>query len=290
MRRPRIRDFGIRSDSRAFRVGPGHRVLITGGASGLGRSLAELCSARGARLMLADVQPLDETVALLPPGTEVHTHLCNVADSDSVDALMDETVRALGGIDVLFNNAGVAAAGRLEDSSLEDWEWVRSIDLDGVIYVARAAIPIMRQSTPGWIVNTASLAAFASAPAMGYYNVCKAGVVALSETLYGELEPEGIGVSALCPGFFKTGLTTTFRTTHPGQMKFVEKVMEKSKLSSRDVAEMALKGIERGELYIVPPGMAKQTWYLTRFFPSLARGLMARGFRKSIRKQGSAAT
>ncbi|MEM6533196.1 MAG: SDR family NAD(P)-dependent oxidoreductase [Myxococcota bacterium] len=273
--------------ARRFKVRPGTRVLITGGASGLGRALAEACAKRGARLMLADVQSCDEAVAGLGPRTEAHSVHCDVSDPESVAAMINRCEKELGGLDLLFNNAGVAAAGPLDKSDLETWEWIRSIDLDGPMYVARAAIPLMRRSGRGWMVNTASLAAFAQAPHMAYYNVCKAGVVALSETLYSELEPDGIGVSALCPGFFQTNLVDTFRTTHPGQRVFVEKVMKKSKLTAAGVADLTLKGIGRGDLYILPPGTAKQTWYFSRFFPRLSRSLVTRGLGKRNRRNSA---
>ncbi|MEL6761763.1 MAG: SDR family NAD(P)-dependent oxidoreductase, partial [Myxococcota bacterium] len=264
---------------RQFKVGYGTRVLVTGAASGLGRALSAACVSRGARVMLADINSTREVSRALGAGASYDVHV-DVSQPDSVSEMIDRTVSTLGGIDVVFNNAGVAAAGPLDKSTLEDWEWIRSIDLDGVIYVARAAIPVLKQNSSGWIVNTASLAAFAQAPLMSYYNVCKAGVVALSETLWAELAENNIGVSALCPGFFQTGLVDTFRTTHPGQRKFVEKVMAKSKLTADSVAQMTLRGMERGELYIVPPGVARGTWYLSRFLPRLARRFVAGGPRK----------
>lgn len=232
--------------------------------------------------MLADIKSTAEVSRALGAGAS-HEAYVDVSQPDSVANMVEQTVAKLGGIDVVFNNAGVAAAGPLDKSTLEDWEWIRSIDLDGVIYVARAAIPVLKQNNSGWIVNTASLAAFAQAPLMSYYNVCKAGVVALSETLWAELAENNIGVSALCPGFFQTGLVDSFRTTHPGQRKFVEKVMAKSKLTADSVAQMTLRGMERGELYIVPPGVARGTWYLSRFLPRVARRFVAGGARKKKR-------
>ncbi|MEO1174029.1 MAG: SDR family NAD(P)-dependent oxidoreductase, partial [Myxococcota bacterium] len=147
--------------ARKFKVRGGTRVLITGGASGLGRAFAQVCAERGARILLADIQPCDETAASLGPRAEVHSVHCDVSDPESVQAMIDRCEKTLGGLDVLFNNAGVAAAGPLEKSDLETWTWIRSIDLDGPIYVARAAIPLMKRSGRGWMVNTASLAACA---------------------------------------------------------------------------------------------------------------------------------
>lgn len=267
---------------RRFTLRKGHRVLITGGASGLGRAFAEAATARGARVVLADIQPMDEVMAALGPA-EAHGVPCDVSNPEEVEQMVVEATTRLGGLDLVFNNAGVAAAGPLDGSSLADWEWLRRVDLDGVLYVARAVIPALRQSQ-GWLVNTASLAAFAQAPHMTFYNVCKAGVVALSETLYGELLADGIGVSVVCPGFFRTGLTSTFRYSHPGQKAFVEKVMEKSRLSARDVAELTLAEIARGRLYVVPPGLARFTWRLSRFAPQLTRERLAARFHRSIRR------
>ncbi|MEL6543284.1 MAG: SDR family NAD(P)-dependent oxidoreductase [Myxococcota bacterium] len=272
---------------RRFTLAEGHRVLVTGGASGLGRAFARAAAQRGARLVLADIQSTEEACTeLTASGAEVYGVHCDVSDPSSVDSMMRRAVEHLGGLDLVFNNAGVAAAGALEKAPLEDWEWLRRIDLDGVLYVAKASVPHLRASK-GWMVNTASLAAIAQAPHMIYYNVCKAGVVALSETLYAELAEDGVGVSALCPGFFKTNLTSTFRVTHPGQRKFVEKVMAKSPLSAESVVELTLKSISRGKLYIIPAGDARRTWYLTRLAPQFARDMVARAFHKAMARAGA---
>ncbi len=272
---------------RRFTLREEHRILITGGASGLGRAFAEAAAARGARIVLADLQDTDAVRAALSPA-EVHGVRCDVSDPEAVRAMVSEAVAHLGGLDLVVNNAGVAAAGALEQSSLDDWHWLRGIDLDGVLYVAKAVLPELRKSR-GWLLNTASLAAFAQAPHMLFYNVCKAGVVALSETLYGELARDGVGVSVLCPGFFKTGLTSTFRFTHPGQLRFVERVMAKSNVTARQIAEQALKDIGRGRLYVVPGLSARTTWLLTRLFPQFARDRVAESFHRALDRAQRAA-
>jgi len=187
-------------------------AVITGGASGIGRGMAECFAAEGMKLVLADIEGevLASTVAdLQSQGAEVVGVDCDVSKPESVANLAEQTLSAHGAVHVLCNNAGVVpgAVRGMWESSLEDWEWVIGVNLMGAVHGIRSFIPIMlEQGGEGHIVNTASMAGLVSG--LGIYGVTKSGIVSLSESLLGELQGRGaaIGVSVMCPGWVNTHL------------------------------------------------------------------------------------
>src|SRR5690606_40490173 len=115
------------------------------------------------------------------------------------------------GLDVMINNAGVAGAGALMETTLEDWRWIIDINLMGVVHGCRAAVPHLERNGCGLLMNVASAAAFSSAPGMAAYSATKAAVLSLSETLINELRPAGTQVSIVMPAFFRTNLFESLR-------------------------------------------------------------------------------
>jgi len=187
-------------------------AVITGGASGIGRGLAERAAHKGMKVVLADIdeQGLEKTEAELKGrGAQVLAVKTDVSRLTDIEALATKTLQAFGGVHLLVNNAGVSAGTTIRDSTIKDWEWVIGVDLWSVIYGLKVFVPIMLdQDTEGHVVNTASLAGLISGPGQAAYKVAKHGVVTLSETLYHELTLNGakVGVSVLCPGFVKTAI------------------------------------------------------------------------------------
>src|SRR5262245_41565279 len=185
-------------------------VVVTGGASGIGRALAERFAAERAKIVLADIEPraLDEAAAALRAGgTTVLAVPTDVSKPEQVQALCDRTIAEFGRVDVVCNNAGVAVSGHAWEHTLADWEWVLGVNLWGVIHGVRTFVPVMlRQGGEGHIVNTGSVAGLTSNPFMSIYNVTKHAVVPLSEPLHKDLGLLGvpIKVSVLCPGFVRT--------------------------------------------------------------------------------------
>jgi NAD(P)-dependent dehydrogenase (short-subunit alcohol dehydrogenase family) len=185
-------------------------VVITGGASGIGRALADRFAVEGSKIVLADIEPgaLEEAAAeLRAGGTTVLAVSTDVSSPEQVQALCDRTLAEFGRVDVVCNNAGVAASGLAWEHTLADWEWVLGVNLWGVIHGVRTFVPVMlRQGGEGHIVNTASVAGLTSSPFMSIYNVAKHAVATLSETLHKDLGLLGapIKVSVLCPGFVRT--------------------------------------------------------------------------------------
>jgi NAD(P)-dependent dehydrogenase (short-subunit alcohol dehydrogenase family) len=189
----------------------GKVAVITGGASGIGRALAERFAAEGMKIVIADIDEVAMRaveVQLAEGGTEVLTQVCDTSLEAEMQALADAAVSRFGGAHVLCNNAGVIGKGDAWRSPIAVWDWVIGINLYGVIHGIRAFLPIMEDQGEGHIVNTASMAGLVALPGAAPYNVTKTGVVALSEGLYLELKATGspVRVSALCPGFVKTNL------------------------------------------------------------------------------------
>lgn len=190
------------------------RVVLTGAGGGLGRAFAERLASRGASLLLSDIDSagLDETARLVKSGGGTpHTMTCDVAKASEVETMHQRATELLGGVDLVINNAGVAVGGAVGEVPLADWDWIMGINLWGVIYGCHYFLPEMRARGRGHILNVASIAAFACAGEMGPYNVTKAAVVALSETLAGELSGD-LGVTVLCPFFFKTNIAKSARS------------------------------------------------------------------------------
>ncbi|NVB40677.1 SDR family NAD(P)-dependent oxidoreductase [Pseudenhygromyxa sp. WMMC2535] len=249
------------------------RAVVTGAASGFGRAISLRLAARHARLVISDIdeEGLAQTAELIrEAGGEVRTIACDVREPEQVEAQADLAEEAWGGTDVVINNAGVAVAGRVGDVPLENWRWQIEINLWGVIHGCHVFVPRMRAQGSGWILNVASSAGLLSAPTMGPYNVSKAGVIALSETLYGELLDTKVHVSALCPTFFRTNIHKNARASSEPILEQTSKLITGSKWSAEAIADIAIEGLERGELYVIPQLDGKLMWG--------AKRLMGQGF------------
>lgn len=197
--------------------------MVTGGASGIGRAMAEAFLAEGMAVLVADIEGprLAETAdALAARGGRVIAVRCDVSRAEDVEALADRAWAELGRVDVLCNNAGVASGGPIWQHTVADWEWLLGVNLWGVIHGVRVFVPrMLAQGGEGHIVNTASMSGLVTGPFMGMYNVSKQGVVALSETLHKDLALTGasLHVSVLCPGFVRTAIADADRNRPGGR-------------------------------------------------------------------------
>jgi len=184
-------------------------AVVTGGASGIGRAMAERFAAAGMKIVLADIESaaLEATAKeMRAAGVDIHTQLTDVSDGAAVDALAASTLDHFGAVHIVCNNAGVATAGPVWAMTEADWKFTIGVNLWGVIHGVRAFAPTMLEQDEGHFVNTASMAGLVCAPGMGVYNVTKHGVVALTETLFEDLRGQGsnVGTSVLCPAFVNT--------------------------------------------------------------------------------------
>jgi NAD(P)-dependent dehydrogenase (short-subunit alcohol dehydrogenase family) len=244
-------------------------AVITGGASGLGRAMAEQFGRAGMQLMLADVDTvlLDQTAAeLRAAGLTVATHRTDVSRAEDVEALARATLKQYGAVHVVCNNAGVAPLGAVWESTTADWTWGIGVNLWGVIHGVRVFTPIMlAQGTDGHIVNTASVAGLISPPGMGVYNVTKHAVVALTESLHHDLNRAHarIRCSVVCPAYFPSGIADSERnrpddlekTAKSANQVAMEQAMKKAvssgRLTATDVAVQVLHAIQEERFYVI---------------------------------------
>jgi NAD(P)-dependent dehydrogenase (short-subunit alcohol dehydrogenase family) len=172
----------------------GKRVLITGAARGIGAALAERLATHGARLALIGLEPETMKAVAKRCGEGTFVKECDVSDNERVVECIDAAAEALGGLDVVVANAGIAAGGPLRIQDLRSWERVIEINLLGVMYTDRAALPHLERSR-GYLLNIASTAAALRGPGMTAYCAAKAGVEALSDCLRIEMQPYGVQIA-----------------------------------------------------------------------------------------------
>jgi NADP-dependent 3-hydroxy acid dehydrogenase YdfG len=247
------------------------RVVITGAGSGFGRALAFCFAEAGWRVACADIR-LDraqDTVRLMRDfGVGAMALKVDVGNDASVEAMHDEILAAWDGVDCVVNNAGVACAGSIAETSLEDWRWTLNIDLMGVVRGCRAFLPVLLEQGHGHIVNVASFAGIANAPRMGAYSAAKAGVISLSETLRAELAGTPVKVSVVCPAFFKTNLMDSARAPDDAKA-MANKLMAAATQSADDVAAIVFREIQRGSFLILPTHGERGRWRVKRFAPEM---------------------
>ncbi len=245
------------------------RIAITGAGSGLGRAIALRYARDGARVAVTDIDPerADAVAAEVETaGGESLARALDTRNEADYAALVEALTEAWGGVDVWVNNAGVAAAGTVADTPEDDWRWLIDINLMGVVTGCRHALPLVRASQ-GHVVNVASFAAIASSPGMAAYNVVKAGVLSLSETLRGEEHDRGVGVSVVCPAFFQTNLMDNFRAHHPRQQQVLRKLMERSPITADDVAEAVHGAVAGGRFMVIPNATERRQYWFKRLTP-----------------------
>jgi meso-butanediol dehydrogenase/(S,S)-butanediol dehydrogenase/diacetyl reductase len=181
----------------------GKRILVTGAAGGIGRSVVELLVAEGAAVVGADLAPGDDVLA------------CDVSDADSVTTTLASATERLGGLDVLVNVAGVDRFRRFEDLDVATWQLHLGVNLTGPMLMSHAALPHLRASR-GNIVTIASIAGLRAQPYQAAYCASKGGVIMLMKSLALELAGEGIRVNTVCPGGVQTDLPTQAAAEHSG--------------------------------------------------------------------------
>jgi len=262
------------------------RIFITGGASGLGRATALRFASAGWKVCIGDVngeRGKATEAELRRSGADAVYLQLDVTREEDFAAAIDALQARWGGVDVLINNAGVASSGPVEEVPLKDWQWLLDINLMGVVRGCRAFIPVFKQQGHGHIVNVASMAGLIHLPHMASYNAAKAGVVALSETLEGELEDQGIHVTVVCPSFFKTNLHESLRATDPKMVKVMHKLVERSKVTADDVANDIYEAVERPRFFVLPHHEGRTAFMLKRLLPRNVYAGIVRGAARRLR-------
>jgi short-subunit dehydrogenase len=256
---------------------PQKRAFITGTASGLGRALSLALANDGWTIGISDIDMtgLQHTADMITQaGGKYFMYALDVADADNYKTVAEKFLADAGGIDLLVNNAGVGDGGEFDKYALENWRWMVGINQMGVVYGCHYFIPAMKQAGAGHIINIASAAAFVALPAMAPYNVTKAAVLSLSETLYSEYKYSNIGVSVVMPTFFKTNIMQHSKGT-ADEKEMGEMMVATSGLEAENVANRILKSAGNGKFYIVLPAQSYFLYLLKRFAPSVALWLNA---------------
>jgi len=252
----------------------GAAAVITGAGSGIGAAFARELAQRGGRIVCSDVDEESSRAtaeAIVAAGGRATSVRCDVSQLDDVRQLAKEAQSWLGGPPTLVvNNAGVGAGGApIGEIDADDWSWVLGVNLWGPIHGCEVFTPILRAAGGrAGIINVASAAAFGAAPGMAAYNVSKAGVLSLSETLAAELAGTGIAVTVLCPTFVKTNILDNGRiSTRSTQL--ADRLMRWTGFSPERVARTCLDTNDRGGLYCMPQPDARIGWGIKRFTPTV---------------------
>ncbi len=266
-------------------------ALVTGGGSGLGREFCRRLAQQGWHIACADIDlsAAEETLAEIQiTGGSGQVEIFDVADADAWKALVDKLREQWPRLDMLVNNAGLAAGGEIGEAPLEDFQRVLDVNLRGVLYGCHTMVPWLKETSPGGqIVNIASIFAAVSAPTMGAYCLSKAGVLSLSETLYTELRHLGIGVTVVMPGFFESGLIGRGRFSERRHRKLAIDYTRRSTITAEDVVEQTFTAIERGKLYVVLGKRSRLIWRLKRLAPTwLLRRVASIHRRKTAKNSG----
>ncbi|NNH70326.1 SDR family NAD(P)-dependent oxidoreductase [Nocardia uniformis] len=259
-------------------------AVVTGAGSGIGRGLAVELGKRGGRVVCADIDTdgARETVELVAAaGGKAFEVYCDVTSADQVTALADTAEEWFGNpADLVCNNAGIGAGGKpTGDFPLTEWHRVLDVNLWGVIHGCHVFAPRMRAAGRGAILNTASAAAFGSAPRMAAYNVSKAGVFALSETLAAELVGSGVNVTVLCPTAVRTHILDNATIDDPSTARLGDLLLRWTGRSPAAIARETLDAVDRGQLYVLPQVESKLIWQSKRLLPvpyTRAAGLIER--------------
>ena len=245
----------------------GKTAVISGGAQGIGLSIAKALGEQNMNIVLADIdqENLQKAASeLQAAGVSVLTVVLDVADEAQWQAVGQQTVERFGKVHMVVNNAGVGGdSGSIESQNKKGWQWVLDVNLMGVVYGAKAIVPLIKQhGEGGWVINVASMAGMTGVPYSGAYTATKAAVVALSESWAGELERKGIKVSVLCPAFVQTRIydseknrpkqyqTDDWDVTSESSFSKRAKDMVENGIEVSIIGKRVVEALNAGELYI----------------------------------------
>jgi NAD(P)-dependent dehydrogenase (short-subunit alcohol dehydrogenase family) len=263
------------------------RAFITGAGSGLGLALATELAKAGWTIGRFDreAQRLAETApALKAAGGSIYDYLGDVTNEAAFAAALDNFTGTAGGLDLMVNNAGVAAAGRIENTPAEDWRWILEINVVAVATGSRLALPHLKAAPAGGaIVNIASAAGFAAPPLMGAYNASKAAVISLTETLAAELGGTQVHALVVMPTFFQTRLLDSARAGAK-EMATARRWMETSNFTAEACAKAVLEAVVADKVHLALPADSRWMWRLKRLLPAYFVNRLRKGGGRSTRR------
>ena len=195
---------------------------------------------------------------------------CDVTKPEDLENVLKVVRKEWKGVDILINNAGVASAGWFEKIPLEKWDWIIGLNTKSIIHGCRTFIKYFKESNSGgYIVNVASNAGIASLPEMVSYNATKAATISISETLRIELAKINVGVSVVCPTFFKTNLMDQFSSPDERQVELANTFFGNAKTTSEKVACHTIQSIEKNRFYVITQKDGRNMWRMKRWTPEL---------------------
>ncbi|MBJ6762584.1 SDR family NAD(P)-dependent oxidoreductase [Myxococcaceae bacterium JPH2] len=255
----------------------GKRALVTGAASGIGRATALALADEGAHLVVCDRDAgrLAEVAREISSrGREVFSRQVDVADREAMRAFAAEVEREVGVLDILVNNAGVALGARFVETPLDDWDWIVSINLFGVIHGCHFFLPgMIARGQGGHVVNVSSLTGFFATEPFAAYGTTKYAVFGLSEALRADLSRYGIGVTTLCPGMTDTAITENARARgeygDTAARARTADLFHRRRYGPERVAKVVLSAIRRNRAVVPVTWEAWLLYYLKRLAPGL---------------------
>ncbi len=261
---------------------PSKRVFITGGGGSLGKALAIQLANDGWNIGITDISKEALEVAkqdIEKAGGRCLIYQFDVSDKTAYKKAFDEFVASNNGIDLLINNAGIGDGGLFGSYELEKWDWITGINQMAVIYGSHYATQVMKKQKSGHILTISSVAGIACMPNMAMYNVTKAAVLALGESIYAELKPFNVGVSVALPEFFKSGIMQHARGDE-NATTIGKKKIEKAPISAGEVADYILTEAGKGTFYILHPMKAKIAFKAKSWLPNHFLNMKYREFVK----------
>jgi meso-butanediol dehydrogenase/(S,S)-butanediol dehydrogenase/diacetyl reductase len=195
-------------------------AIVTGGASGIGRATVERFVAEGARVLIADLDGDGAASLATDLGDAAGSVQVDVTNYDAVESMVAQSVEAFGGLDIIFNNAGISSMGRVDELDIDAWQRVIDVDLTAVFYGCKAAVPAMRQRGGGAIVNTASISGMFGDWGIPAYNAAKGGVMNLTRAMAADHARDNIRVNAVCPGGVETAMTDALVHSRRAQAQY----------------------------------------------------------------------
>lgn len=260
----------------------GATALVTGAGSGIGRATATRLAGRGARILAVDLDEVTaKTTAALcvDAGVESVAYTCDVRDRGAVADLASQVEREHGAVDILVNSAGVGMSGRFLDMSLDDWEWIRSVNLDGIVHCCHAFGPGMLERGRGHVANLSSGLAYMPSAMTPAYSTTKAAVLMFSRAIRADWATAGVGVSAICPGVINTPIINATRFVGALDGDRARRMASRgfARGHSPDIVARAIVGAIEHNRGIVPVGVESVVgWHLAKVVPASVVGALGR--------------
>jgi short-subunit dehydrogenase len=260
-------------------------AVVTGAASGIGKSLALKLATQGCHLALAD-KDIDGLLAVQQQvehlGVNCIISALDVSDNKAFIAFAEHVFSEFSRVDMLFNNAGVSLIDSVEGQSLEDFHWLMNINFWGVVYGTNAFLPYLQKSPKAHIVNVSSLFGLLSLPLQSAYNSSKFAVRGFTESLKMEMAGTNVSVHCVHPGGIKTNITNSAKISslHVSKSKILEDFNKQAKTTADQAADVILAGMAKGSRRILIGADAKLLDRIVRWFPSMYEKIL--GFEKGV--------